>query len=88
MIFASKLAKIGKAERINCCQVEQNPLTFNVYLSDNFVTFKQLIFQNKKYTLTGALKKFGHIQMLGIDSKFAFARNDQTFAIIRVKNES
>lgn len=88
MIFSSKLAKIGKAENISCCQTSVNPLLFDVYISNDIVQLKKLTYQNKKYTLSQPVEKFGYIQMLGINKDFALARNDKYFAIIKVNNES
>lgn len=88
MIFASKLAKIGKAESISCCQISHNPILFNVFISNNVVQLKQLSYQDKKYQLSKPVEQFGYIQMLGINKNFALARNDQYFAIIKVNDES
>lgn len=88
MIFSTKIAKIGKAESISCSQISSDPILFNVFVSNEFVKLKQLGYKDKKYTLTKELKQFGHIQMLGINAQFAFARNNQYFGIVRLDNES
>lgn len=88
MIFASKLAKLGKAENISCLQVASSPLTFVVFVSSNSVDQKTLTYSNKKYSLTKSQNKYNCQQIIGINQEFALARNNQFFSIIKVDNGS
>ena len=74
MIFASKLAKLGKATHINCNQTSNEPLSFNVYVTNCNVSLKTLAIQNNTYTLSKPITTYGYAEMYGINSTYAVAR--------------
>lgn len=84
MMFSSKLAKLGKAEKINCSQVKTDPITFVVYLSNKTVSLKTLSFQNYIYSLGKAKQTFNYDEMIAIDQDYALARIGNHFSLIKV----
>ena len=88
MMFASKLAKLGKAKHINCNQVTGNNTTFNVFVSNKSVEAKTLEYTNNTYTLSKPFKTYNYAEVLGINNNFILARNNQYFSLIKVQNGS
>lgn len=86
MIFASRIAKIGKAKNINCNQISSSPLTFNVYLSNNNVQLKTLTVKDGSYILSKPQKNSNYTEVKGISNNFIIARNSNCFSLIRVDN--
>jgi hypothetical protein len=66
MIFYSKLAKLGKAEIVNCNQVSSSPTQFNLYYSGSGVTAKQLSLVKKQYSLSQAIGKYTYTEVIGM----------------------
>lgn len=88
MIFATKLAKLGKAQIVNCNQVQADPFVFNVYLSNKNVGLKTLNVQDNNYALSKQAKTYNYSEIIGINADYIFARNGQYFSILKVQNGS
>lgn len=86
MMFASRIAKIGKAQNISCNQVLSEPLTFNVYLSNNNVQLKTLTFKNGSYILSKPQSKSNYTEVKGIQNNFIIARNGNCFSLLKENN--
>lgn len=85
MIFAKKIAKLGKAKNINCNQVSANPLVFNIYLTNKNTAQKTLNFNNGQYSLSGQKNQHNYAEMCGLNETFVLARSDKYFSIIKVQ---
>ena len=86
MMFASRIAKLGKAQNINCNQVLGSPITFNVYLSNNNVQVKTLTFTNGSYILSKPQNQSNYTEVKGINNNFIIARNGNCFSLLKVNN--
>ena len=88
MTFSTKLAKLGKAELVNCNQISADPVVFNVYLSNKKIEQKTLDFANNNYSLSKTANNFGYTEIIGINSQFVLARQGNYFSILKVANGS
>lgn len=84
MTFAKKIAKLGKANNINCGQIETEPVIFNVFLKSDKIEQKQLKYWDKHYELSDITNTYNYAEMLSINSQFALARIGSNFSIIKV----
>ena len=88
MMFASKIAKLGKAQHINCNQISNNPTTFNVYVSNKNVGLKTLQYNQNNYDLSKQALSYNYTEIIGINSNFILARNGEYFSLLKVQNGS
>jgi len=88
MTFAKKIAKLGKANNVNCVQIQTEPVIFNVFLKNDKIEQKQLKYWDKHYELSNVSNTYNYTEMLSINSQFALARIGSNFSIIRVDNGS
>lgn len=85
MKFATKLAKLGKANNINCCQIQTNPTIFNVFLKGDKTEQKQLKYWDKNYELGKVKNLYNYAEMIAINANFALARIGSNISIIKVE---
>ncbi len=83
MIFTERLAKLGKADIINCTLVSGSPLTFNVYVSIGGVKQKTLIVTDNQYSLSKPVNEYIYNEILQIDDNFLLARIGDSFSILK-----